>query len=411
MKENISRRNVLSNVGKGGIALSVGGALGQQSVVAATDPTESIAAYLAPNLSIDFSNTSVTTVSTLTDADILLVGADEDVNRSLVVDALQSGIPVAAIGSQAQLQLLATVYDVPSDRLVPALRNGSSLPSDLDFQIAAAVDPSQPDGFTVLIPRGNHIDTHTYDVPATDSDVIAAKLQDTFTEVSSIGTESTSVPGGCGKYGHFQDPWNCIGTVKQVIGDCPHGEVEVYTTVAYVDEGNERYFGVEQEFDIRPGKGEFSPCNTDWENSKLEVANEYFDVGNGDGRLLDVQPNNTAGKTSETTSINVGVTADTEKVLGGSIEAGWSETYTQPGINISHNEYPDQGIGGNDVSMETANVQDHTTDFTRSCVLAFPKTTDGISWSNDTRMTFKKPGFWFLGDKKKYTKTEILSFS
>lgn len=413
--DGTTRRSVLSNVGKTGVVFGASSIFAGQSAIAESGSTDQLTVYVPHSHKMDFSTTSVRVVDSLSSADFLLMRADRRLERDLIVEALTMQTAVAVVGSRAQHELLARMYDAAPERIQATAREGASLPSDLDFSLGAAVPVTQQSRFVVLVPRGRRINTHTYSNSEITGQTIAATIQDTVDQYSGANLRGSTDPGGCGEFGHFDDPWNCLGTVHQSLGNCPHGEVDVYTTAAYVDDSGNRYFGIEQEFDIRPGVGEFSPCSSGWKNDKLEIANGYNDVDNGNGFLVDVEPNTTTGQTSSSTSITVGISADTENVVSGTVEAGWSTSYSQPGIVIEENEYNNQGIGGNDVVFAGNNVKNTTADFNRSDLLEFPQSTNALSLSSDVRMTFFKPGTWWNptdnDEWKTYSDVEILSFS
>lgn len=404
-----SRRTVLAGIGASTAAIGLG-ALGTNATAASPSNGE-IAVYLDTGVSLDFQHDAITTVQSPRDADIILVRGTGSIDRTVILDAIDTDTAVGAVGARSHRNLLAALHDVPPGQFVARLKDGLSLPSDVDAHMGFALDPATASGFSLLYPTGHTLRAYKIDDRNPGASAVSEEIVTAYRRHDGVDTQYTDIGPGCGSFSVFEQPWTCLGTIKQELGTCPHGKVDVFTTVGYADDNDRRFYGIEQKYDITPGT-ERTSCQTDWKNDRLKILNEYFDVETGDGTLRNVLPNNTPGTTTDTTSLSIGVGADTEGVVSGSVEASWSTSYTKPGLTFAQDEASDQGLGGHEITFETNTVRKNVVNLKRSCLLEYPQSKDSISYSSDIRMKFQGHDLWPTSEPhKEYTKTEIISFS
>ncbi|MFC4405054.1 hypothetical protein [Haloarchaeobius iranensis] len=410
----LQRRTALSAIAATSSAALVGTATASRGVTSRTGVGQGdVAVYVDEALSVSLPGRAVTTVSSLDEAEFVLLATEPGLDRSAVLDQLAAGTPVGMAGNDANGGLIRLLYD--ADEEVEAIFDaGTPLPDDVPVSVTLGYFGPSP--FAVIDPVEDISQMREFSLEA----VTGRRLETTIsTQYGGPSANFDPIEGPCSALGRtaFPDDFNCLGGYQIDFASCPHGDVRVRVFCGYVDDtdGN-RYFGIDQQIDLWPGtsngRNVGDACGTDWQNNELVASNDYINISNASAEVIKSKPQSTESTVSNGTELSLGVSGDAGGI-GGEAAAAWSRTVTVSGVNVTRsdgNDYSEHTVEYNSGGDVTSSAKFDRTDLIQSVGTDLGQ----VYMSSDIDVEFKKPGGILPWDDPSYetfTESGVLNFT
>ena len=352
-------------------------------------------------------------VGSLKNADLAMIGTDDDLPRGTLVSAIKTQTPLTFVGSNAPETLVSTIYDIPESEVGAQVADQSlEMPENIDKTMSLAFPQDSDLRVATLWPTADEISTHmsgtlgeyTNDFILGEMDVHFTDKTGGFTTTSS--GDFTTTATSCSDAAE-SDKWLCKDPNSVRYNNCPEGVINRDTRAAKCDENDsdKDYFAVEISQGVLPNESDQSDCSNqgsdyDWRTKLIDHSSNMGEPQDFTWKENRHSPDSTPDSYTESFSVGGTLGVDTADV-----SASYSWSRTESGIHIDEQVDDNDNVVGHE--WHIGEDVGHSYFEARSGFRA-DATKNGVSsfgYSFDNRYKFQQPT-WCCTKTKTYKYTD-----